>query len=102
MLDSTVGGAVGADKGQFATGGLAPPFARYTADMPSWLLLLALPVALGLPCLMLLLSAEAEKRILSPQSLILSAARARRSGPELTEQLVAREFERLLKDTQRR
>lgn len=70
--------------------------------MPSWLLLLALPVALGLPCLMLLLSAAAERRILSPQSLILSTARARRSGPELTEQLVAREFERLLKDTQRR
>ena len=76
--------------------------ARYTPTMPSWLLLLALPVALGLPCLMLLLSAAAERRILSPQSLILSTARARRSGPELTEQLVAREFERLLKDTQRR
>jgi hypothetical protein len=70
--------------------------------MPSWLLLLALPVALGLPCLMLVLSDMAERRILSPQSLILSTARARRSTPELAEQLVAREFERLLKDTQRR
>jgi len=102
VVASTVCGAVGADKGQFAKRCLAVAAARYTATMPSWLLLLALPVALGLPCLMLLLSAEAEKRILSPQSLILSTARARRSGPELTEQLVARKFERLLKDTQRR
>lgn len=70
--------------------------------MPSWLLLLALPVALGLPCLLLLLSDTAERRVLSPQSLILSTARARRSTPELAEQLVAREFERLLRDTQRR
>ena len=70
--------------------------------MPSWLLLVALPVALAMPCLLLILSDLAEKRVLSPQSLILSTARARRSTPELTEQLVAREFERLLKDTQRR
>jgi hypothetical protein len=70
--------------------------------MPSWLLLLLLPVALALPCAMLMLSAVAERRILSPQSLILSTARARRSTPEMTEALVAREFERLLKDTQRR
>jgi hypothetical protein len=70
--------------------------------MPSWLLLLALPVALAMPCVLLVLSDLAEKRILSPQSMILSTARARRSTPELTEQLVAREFERLLKDTQRR
>ncbi len=70
--------------------------------MPWWLLLLALPVALAIPCVMLLLSDLAEKRVLSPQSLILSSARARLSTPELTEALVAREFERLLKDAQRR
>jgi hypothetical protein len=70
--------------------------------MPSWLLLVLLPVALGIPCVMLVLSDIAERRILSPQSLILSTAKARRSSPELAEQLVAREFERLLKDTQRR
>lgn len=70
--------------------------------MPSWVLLLALPVALGIPCLLLLLSDLAEKRVLSPQSMILSTAKARRSTPELAEQLVAREFERLLKDAQRR
>ena len=57
---------------------------------------------MGLPCLMLVLSDLAEKRILSPQSMILSTARARRSTPEIAEALVAREFERLLKDTQRR
>jgi hypothetical protein len=34
--------------------------------------------------------------------MILSTARARRATPELAEALVAREFERLLKDTQRR
>jgi hypothetical protein len=70
--------------------------------MPVWLLVLLLPVALAIPCVMLLLSDLAEKRILSPQSMILSTARARRSSPELAEALVAREFERLLKDTQRR
>jgi hypothetical protein len=70
--------------------------------MPSWLLLVLLPVALVIPCVMLLLSDVAEKRILSPQSMILSTARARRSTPEKAEALVAREFERLLKDTQRR
>ena len=70
--------------------------------MPSWLLLVSLPVALALPCVLLMLSDLAEKRILSPQSMILSTARARRNTPELAEALVAREFERLLKDTQRR
>jgi hypothetical protein len=70
--------------------------------MPSWLLLVCLPLALLIPCAMLGLSAFAERRILSPQSLILSTARARRSSPEMAEALVAREFERLLKDTQRR
>ena len=70
--------------------------------MPWWLLLLTLPAALLIPSGLLMLSAAAERRILSPQSLILSTARARRSTPEITEALVAREFERLLKDTQRR
>jgi hypothetical protein len=70
--------------------------------MPTWLLLVLLPTALLIPCAVLLLSDLAEKRILSPQSMILSTARARRATPELAEALVAREFERLLKDTQRR
>ena len=70
--------------------------------MPSWLLLIALPLTLAIPCMLLLLSDLAEKRVLSPQSMILSTAKARRSTPEFSEALVAREFERLLKDTQRR
>ena len=70
--------------------------------MPWWLLLLTLPAALLIPCGLLMLSALAEQRILSPQSIILSTARARHSTPEVAEMLVAREFERLLKDTQRR
>lgn len=70
--------------------------------MPWWLLLLTIPAALLIPCGLLMLSATAEQRILSPQALILSSARARRSSPEMAEALVAREFERLLKDTQRR
>ncbi len=70
--------------------------------MPWWLLLLTLPAALAIPCGILMLSAVAEQRILSPRSLILSTARARHNTPELAEVLVAREFERLLKDTQRR
>ena len=82
--------------------GFVGPGPWYAVGMPSWVLLLALPVALGIPCLLLLLSDLAEKRVLSPQSMILSTARARRSTPELAEQLVAREFERLLKDAQRR
>jgi hypothetical protein len=70
--------------------------------MPWWLLLLTLPAALVIPCGLLMLSAVAERRILSPQSIILKTARARHTTPELTEVLVAREFERLLKDSQRR
>jgi hypothetical protein len=70
--------------------------------MPWWLLLLTVPAALLIPSGLLMLSASAERRILSPRSLILSTAKARRSTPEVTEVLVAREFERLLKDTQRR
>ncbi len=63
---------------------------------------MCIPVALLIPCALLALSAIAEEQILSPRSLIVSAVRSRRSGPEFTEAFVAREFERLLKDTQRR
>ncbi len=70
--------------------------------MPPWILVLCIPLALLIPCVLLALSALAEEQILSPQSLIMSAVRSRRSGPEFTEAFVAREFERLLKTTQRR
>ncbi len=70
--------------------------------MPPWILVLCIPLALLIPCVLLALSALAEEQILSPQSLIMSAVRSRRSGPEFTEAFVAREFERLLKTAQRR
>jgi hypothetical protein len=60
------------------------------------LLLMAVPAAFVLIAAVLLLSWLAERWVLSPRSMILSAARATRSRPELTEQLVAREAERLL------
>ena len=46
-------------------------------------------------------SAFAEQRFLSPRSLILSAARARRSTPEFTEEFVTKQFDRLLREAQR-
>jgi hypothetical protein len=69
--------------------------------MPTWLLLLSIPVALAIPCLLLAVSAMVEEHVLSPRSMILSAVRSRHGGPEMTEALVAREFERLLKNAQR-
>ncbi|MEA3076902.1 MAG: hypothetical protein QOF60_1810 [Actinomycetota bacterium] len=69
--------------------------------MPTWLLLLSIPVALAVPCVLLAVSALVEEHVLSPRSMILSAVRAKHGGPELTEALVTREFERLLKNAQR-
>ncbi len=68
--------------------------------MSAWLLLSipATPLLLGA---VLLLSAKAEERFLSPRSLILSVTRARWNSPEYAEAIVAREFERLLRDHQR-
>lgn len=60
-----------------------------------------IPMALLIPCVLLALSAMAEKQILSPRSLIMSAIRSRRSGPDFTEAFVAREFERLLEKAPR-
>lgn len=66
----------------------------------SWSLL-AIPASLALTVALLALSALVEQRVLSPRSMIVSAARARRTGPEYTEAIVAREFERLLRNSQR-
>lgn len=66
----------------------------------SWSLLL-IPGALLLVSLILAGSAAMEGWILSPRSLIVSAARARRSPPEYTEAFVATQFERLLRHHQR-
>ena len=66
------------------------------------LLLLAVPVALLLVPGLLGLSWALERRIFSPQSMIVTAARSRRSAPEFAEAFVAGQVERLLKEAQRR
>ena len=65
--------------------------------MSGWLLL-AIPGALVLLCGILFVSALVESRALSPQSLIVSAARSRRTDAAFTEAFVAAELERLLGD----
>lgn len=69
--------------------------------MPAWLVPLAIFGALGIPVGLLWLSAWVEVNVLSPRSLIMSAARARHTTPEYSEALVTREFERLIRETQR-
>lgn len=73
----------------------------HPANVNGALLLLLIPVALGALSAILVLTAYAERHILSPRSLIPRAALARHSEPEYAEALVAREFERLLRDSQR-
>jgi hypothetical protein len=65
-----------------------------------WLLLSipAMPLLLGA---VLFLSAKAEEHFLSPRSLILGVTRARWNSPEYAEMFVAREYERLLRNSQR-
>jgi hypothetical protein len=65
-------------------------------------LLLGVPGALMFVSCLLALSSQLEGRVLSPRSMIVSAAKARRSQPEFTEAFVAREVERLLREVQRR
>ena len=66
--------------------------------MRSAWLLLAVPGTTALLAVILALSAAAERRFLSARSLIVGVARARRSTPEVAEVLVARQFERLLRE----
>lgn len=68
--------------------------------MSAWFLLSipATPLLLGT---VLFLSAKAEERFLSPQSLILSVTRARWNSPEYAEMFVANQFERLLQEQHR-
>ena len=63
--------------------------------------LLSIPGSLLVIVGILVLSAAVEGRVLSPRSMILSAARAKRTPPEFAEAFVAREFERLLTAQQR-
>lgn len=61
---------------------------------------LAVPGVLLLMAGVLYLSAYAEARFLCPRSLIVSAARTRRTTPEYVEAFVARQYERLLQEYQ--
>lgn len=62
--------------------------------------LLAVPATVLLLGGVLFLSAFAEARFLCPRSLIVSAARTRRTTPEYVEAFVARQYERLLREHQ--
>jgi hypothetical protein len=62
--------------------------------------LLLIPVSLGLLSLLLFGMSWFEQRILSPQALIVHAARSRRAVPEHAEMLVAVQSERLLQGLQ--
>ncbi len=64
-------------------------------------LLLALPATLLALAGLLAFSAWVEERLISPQALILSTVRDRRSRPEHAEALVAREVELILSRTGR-
>jgi hypothetical protein len=67
----------------------------------SLLLLLLIPGTFVLLLGLLLLSALVEEKVLSPQSMILQVAKARSSSPEYAEAFVAREFDRMLRQSQR-
>lgn len=67
--------------------------------MSAWPLL-TIPGTLLLLAGVLWLSALAEERLLSPRSLILSTVRARQASPEYAEAMVARQYERLLREYQ--
>lgn len=75
--------------------------AGYTGAVTAGWLLLSIPLTLAMLAAILFLSALAERRFLSPRSLILSVTRFRRNTPEYAEAFVARQFERLLRDYQR-
>ena len=69
--------------------------------MPAWLIPIVIGAAFAIMVAVLWMSAWVESSILSPRSMILSAVRSRRTTPEYSEAMVAREFERLIRDTQR-
>ncbi|MGI8984858.1 MAG: hypothetical protein ACR2HM_10055 [Acidimicrobiales bacterium] len=58
--------------------------------------LLLVPASVGVISLLLFGVAWFEQRVLSPQALILHAARSRQAAPEHVEIIVARQSERLL------
>ncbi len=62
--------------------------------------LLMIPASLGLISLLLFGMSWFEQRVLSPQALIVHAARSRQAGPDHAELLVAAQSERLLQGLQ--
>ena len=62
--------------------------------------LLLIPLSLGLLSLLLFGMSWVEQRVLSPQALILHAARSRQAQPEHVERFVAAQSERLLQGLQ--
>jgi hypothetical protein len=60
-------------------------------------LVFSIPVTLLLLGGLLFVSAFVEERFLSPRAVVLSTVRARRSTPEYTEAMVAKQFEDLLR-----
>ncbi len=62
--------------------------------------LLLIPVSLGLLSLLLFGMSWLEQRVLSPEALIVHAARSRQAPPERAEVLVAAQSERLLQGLQ--
>ncbi|MDQ1437367.1 MAG: hypothetical protein QOK43_996 [Acidimicrobiaceae bacterium] len=61
------------------------------------LLVLSIPSVVLLLAGVLFLSALVEQRFLSPRAVVLSTVRARRSTPEYTEAMVAKQFEEMLR-----
>ena len=59
--------------------------------------LLSIPGTLLLIALLLILSDWAEDRVVSPQALIVRAAKGKRTPPEHAEALVAAEVDRILR-----
>jgi hypothetical protein len=65
--------------------------------MATWLVL-GIPGTPLLLAALLYLSGKVEERLLSPQSLVLSATRARRTSPEYAEAFVASQLDRLVRE----
>lgn len=62
--------------------------------------LVLVPVSLGLLSLLLFCMSWVEQKVLSPQALIVHAARSRQARPEHVERFVAMQSERLLEGLQ--